>query len=87
MDDDHSSDNNQAIMKRNEGYDNDPIVELVKKMMRTNKEKFIKTSISVHYDDTFIIKRHFDEFADKIYHVIGLQVQSLDDGPNKQALI
>lgn len=40
-----------------------------------------------NYGDKFIIKRHFDEFANKICHAIALQSQYPNSGLSKQATI
>lgn len=50
-----------------------------------DKGKSIKTSINIHHNEEFITKKNFNEFTDKIYRAIGLEVQNLEDGLSKQS--
>lgn len=74
MEDDHFSNDNLAIIEQDNDYENEPTIEHMKKITKMDKEKTIKTSTSIHHSEEFLIKRHFDEFANKIYRAIGLQV-------------
>lgn len=56
----------------------------MKKIIKIDKGKPIKSSTSIHYSEDFITKRHFDEFADKICRAISLQVQNPESGSSKQ---